>query len=225
MRSALALFLVVALSVAASAQRDLAARADTLMAPYDRADKFWGTVMLAIHGRVVFTRSYGMADLAWKVPNVDSTKYEVASLTKAFTGMAIVQLAAQGKLRIEDPISKCYAAPPSWKEITIGNLLTHTSGLPNNAIKDFAKGVDVSYTPEELIETFRDRPLQFPPGTKWAYTNTEYYLLAYLIGKLSGGKLRRLPRTPHLRTAWDEGFRVCPDNRRSTPACGRVCAR
>jgi len=64
--------------------------------------------------------------------------------------------------------------------------LTHTSGLPNNEIKDFTKGIDVPYTPEELIATFRDRPLKFAPGTKWAYTNTEYYLLAYLVEKLSG---------------------------------------
>ena len=179
--------LILSLSLAASSQNDLATRADALIVPYAHADRFWGTVLVASHGRVQFEKSYGLADLAWKVPNSNLSKYEIASLTKAFTGVAIVQLAAQGRLRLEDSISKYYAAsPPSWKDITIEQLLTHSSGLPNNEIKDFNKGMNVSYTPEELIATFRERPLKFAPGTRWAYTNTEYYLLAYLIEKLSG---------------------------------------
>lgn len=179
--------LLLGLSIAASAQANFATRADTLVAPYAQVDKFWGTVLIASHGRTLFTKSYGMADLAWKVPNSDSSKYEIASLTKAFTGMAIVQLAAKGKLRIDDPISKYYApAPSEWEGVTIEEVLTHTSGLPNNQIKDYTKGIDVPYTSEELMATFRGRPLQFAPGTRWAYTNTEYYLLAYLIEKLSG---------------------------------------
>jgi CubicO group peptidase (beta-lactamase class C family) len=77
------------------------------------------------------------------------------------------------------------ATGPSFGE-TRHQLLTHTSGFPNNELANFTQGLCTPYTPDDLIKTFRDRPLAFPPGTKWAYTNTEYYLLAYLIEKLSG---------------------------------------
>lgn len=88
---------------------------------------------------------------------------------------------------MDDPVSKFYkGAPLSWQGITIHHLLTHTSGIPNNELSDFPKGIAASYTPDELIQTFRDRPLAFAPGTKWAYTNTEYYLLAYIIEHVSG---------------------------------------
>jgi CubicO group peptidase (beta-lactamase class C family) len=84
-------------------------------------------------------------------------------------------------------VTKYYGnAPSSWKLVTINELVTHTSGLPNNDIPNFTKGIAVPYTIEELIATFRDRPLAHPPGTAWAYTNTEYYLLAYIIEKVSG---------------------------------------
>jgi CubicO group peptidase (beta-lactamase class C family) len=65
-------------------------------------------------------------------------------------------------------------------------LLTHTSGIVNNDVKDYSKGITVPYSFDELIETFRDRPLSFEPGTGWQYTNTEYVLLAYVIEKVSG---------------------------------------
>jgi CubicO group peptidase (beta-lactamase class C family) len=90
---------------------------------------------------------------------------------------------------LNDPVSKYYpASPPAWKAITIAELLTHTSGIPNNEMKDFNKGITTPYTNEELIATFRERPLKFVPGQDWAYTNTEYYLLAYIIEKVSGEK-------------------------------------
>jgi D-alanyl-D-alanine carboxypeptidase len=113
--------------------------------------------------------------------------FEIASITKQFTAVAILQLAEAGKLSVQDPVSKFYSqAPESWHAITVQELLTHTSGLPSNELKDFTKGIAVLYTPEELIQTFRNRPLVAAPGTKWAYTNTEYYLLAYIIEQLSG---------------------------------------
>ena len=84
-------------------------------------------------------------------------KYEIASLTKAFTAMAIVQLEADGKLKVTDHVAKYYLpAPAAWKTITIDELLTHTSGIPNNQVKDFSKRITVPYTLGELIATFRD---------------------------------------------------------------------
>ena len=144
-------------------------------------------VLVTRPGKPVFERAYGEAVAGWRIPNTVTTQFEIASLTKQFTGAAILQLAEAGKLGLEDPVSHYYAqAPATWSVITIRQLVTHTSGLPNNEIKDFNKGIATAYTPEELIATFRDRPLAAPPGTAWAYTNTEYYLLAYIIQQVSG---------------------------------------
>jgi D-alanyl-D-alanine carboxypeptidase len=171
-----------------SSQTVFQKRADSLVSNY-AGDRFWGTVLVAHDGRIEFEKAYGIADIVWNVPTPMEAKYEIASLTKAFTAMAIVQLEADGKLKVTDPVAKYYLpAPAAWKTITIDELLTHTSGIPNNQIKDFSKGITVPYTLGELIATFRDRPLQFTPGTDWAYTNTEYYLLAYIIENLSGEK-------------------------------------
>jgi CubicO group peptidase (beta-lactamase class C family) len=124
---------------------------------------------------------------SWNVLNTPATKFELASLTKQFTGASILLLAQAGKLKLNDPISKYFPqAPISWREITIQEVVTHTSGIPNNELKDYSKGICVPYELDELIATFKDRPLKFKPGSEWSYTNTEYYLLAYIIQKVSG---------------------------------------
>ena len=139
------------------------------------------------NGHVVVEKSYGLAVEEWKVPNSPDTKFEIASVSKQFTAAAILQLVDSGKLQLDDPVRKYYLeAPSNWKGITVHQLLTHTSGLPNNHVENFTKGICLPYTPDELIKTFRDRPLAFAPGSSWAYTNTEYYLLAFIIEKLSG---------------------------------------
>ncbi len=151
------------------------------------AKHFSGTIVAERDGRVILERSYGNASEEWRVPNSASTRFEIASLSKQFTAAAILQLSDAGKLNVGDPITRYYPkAPSSWKAITIHHLLTHTSGLPNNRLEDFSKGVCTVYTPDELIGTFLNRPLVFQPGTSWRYTNTEYYLLALVIEKVSG---------------------------------------
>jgi D-alanyl-D-alanine carboxypeptidase len=148
---------------------------------------FRGSVLVQKDGEVLFEKGFGLAVEGWGIPNSPDTIFEIASLTKQFTAAAILQLVESGKVELDDPVTKYYKdAPDSWARITIHQLLTHTSGIPNNDLKDFTKGICVPYSPEELIQTFRTRPLTFPPGTKWAYTDTEYYLLAYIIEKVSG---------------------------------------
>ncbi|SRR5579859_14297 len=160
---------------------------DNVVSSYVSDHHFRGSVLVVKKGEILLRKGYGVASEAWQVSDSADTRYEIASLTKQFTGAAILQLAASGKLKLDDPVSRYYAAAPaSWKDVTVRELANHTSGLPNNEIKDFTKGITVPYSWDELLATFRDRPLAFRPGTGWAYTNTEYYLLAYIIEKLSG---------------------------------------
>jgi D-alanyl-D-alanine carboxypeptidase len=187
MKKVLVSFLLIACSTLYAQTGSLENWTDSYISGLPPTQHFRGNILVERDGQVLLKKSYGLADESWSVPNVTDGRFEIASVSKQFTAVAILQLAEAGKLSIQDRVSKFYPqAPESWHAITIEELLTHTSGLPNNDLKDFTKGIAVPYTPEELIQTFRDRPLVAPPGTKWAYTNTEYYLLAYIIEKLSG---------------------------------------
>ena len=183
----LALFLSGAAAESQELDSSFQARADAYVRALAGQGRFRGSILVWSKGNTVLEKSYGSAVEAWSIPNVPATKFELASLTKQFTGAGILLLAQSGKLNVNDPVSKYFVgAPDSWKEITIHQLVTHTSGIPNNELKDFTKGICVPYTIDELIGTFRDRPLKFKPGSAWNYTNMEYYLLAYVIQKVSG---------------------------------------
>ena len=189
MQKAACLLLLIVWSVPCNAQ-NFATRADKYVAAYVEQGKFMGAVLVARDGRVLFERGYGLADIAWNVPVTPQTKFNIASLTKQFTGMAVLQLAEAGKLKLDDPVSKYYKdAPKAWEKITLYHLLSHTSGLPElKGLDEFTKGLAQPYTPTELIATFRDKPLDFPPGAKRAYNNRGYYLLGYVIEQVSGLK-------------------------------------
>jgi D-alanyl-D-alanine carboxypeptidase len=183
------LFLILLCTAAHAQQENLGDWMDAYVRRLAPDKHFRGNILVEPDGRVVLDRSYGLAVEGWNIPNSSDTRFELASVSKQFTDAAILQLAEAGKLSVDDPIAKYYKnAPQTWQGITIHQLLTHTSGLPNNKVADFSKGIAAAYTPDELIQTFRNRPLAFAPGTKWAYTNTEYYLLAWLIEQLSGEK-------------------------------------
>jgi D-alanyl-D-alanine carboxypeptidase len=183
----IALVSLVAVLPTIAGGQSFESKASEFVSKYASEGKFRGVILVGRGGKILVEKAYGNAVEAWNVQNAAKTRFELASLTKQFTGAAILQLAQAGKLNLDDPVSKYYKqAPDAWSQITIRELANHTSGLPNNGLKDFQKGVCVSYTPEELIASFKDRPLNFTPGTSWAYTNTEYYLLAYIIQTVSG---------------------------------------
>ena len=109
-----------------------------------------------------------------------------------FTAASILLLEERGKLKTDDPVKKYIAdAPPAWDKITIYNLLTHTSGIPNfTSFPDYHSSEATPTTPEKLVARFRDKPLDFQPGEKWSYSNSGYVLLGYLIEKISGKSYR-----------------------------------
>jgi CubicO group peptidase (beta-lactamase class C family) len=147
--------------------------------PYVDAQMFMGSVLVAKDGKVVFSKSYGMADLEWSVPNSSTTRFNIASMTKQFTAASILLLEDRGKLKTDDPVKKYLPdAPAAWDKITIYHLLTHTSGIADNAAQ-YVPG-----PPEKLL--FRDVPLKSQPGEQWAYTNLGYIVLGYLLEKVSG---------------------------------------
>ena len=167
----------------------LAQKAEALIQPMVKADQFSGAVLVARNGVPVFEKAYGLADREWGIPNDPETKFRIGSITKEFTATAILQLAENEKLSIDDPVSKYYSGgPPAWSAITIRNLLTHTSGIPTytDIPKFFDGEARLDRTPEEIIKLTQGKPLQFEPGSKFLYDNTGYILLGYIVEKVSG---------------------------------------
>ncbi|MCH7839507.1 MAG: beta-lactamase family protein [Planctomycetes bacterium] len=168
--------------------------AKALEAHMDRlveADAFSGAVLLAKDGKVLFKQAYGLASKRFNVPNKTDTKFNLGSMNKMFTSVAILQLVERGKLSLEDPLSKFLSTDWLPQEITekirIKHLLTHTSGLGSyfnetymNSAKALFRNLD-DYKP--LIT---DSTLAFDPGTDWQYSNTGMFLLGVVIEKATG---------------------------------------
>jgi len=153
-------------------------------------------VSLAIvrDGRTIKTQGYGFANIELKAPATKDTVYEIGSNTKQFTAAAIMILVDEGKVRLEDPVTKYFPeAPEAWRGITIRHLLTHSSGIQNHVavprwLNVFRTNLTFETTPtrEERLKMFFKLPLEFQPGESWAYDNTGYYLLGIVIEKASG---------------------------------------
>ncbi|MEO8726715.1 MAG: serine hydrolase [Acidobacteriaceae bacterium] len=155
---------------------------------YYNQKQFMGSVLVARGDQVVFSKSYGYANLEWQNAFTADTKFRLGSLTKQFTAACIMLLQEDGKLKTSDRVSKYVLnAPAAWQKITMRNLLTHTSGIPNfTSLADYAKTQALPTTPEKTMARFLDLPLDFQPGEKFEYSNSNYIVLGYIIEKASG---------------------------------------
>jgi CubicO group peptidase (beta-lactamase class C family) len=194
MKTILTLFacaLAVGAQIAAAADldTDFAQMADARIQTYVSKNQFSGTVLVARDGKPVFRKAYGLANREWNIPNTVDTKFRLGSITKQFTATLILHLAEQGKLKLDDPVSKYYTdAPAAWAKITVHHLLTHTSGIPSyTALPDFfPKHSQSPLTPGEIVKLTQSMPLEFEPGTQFRYDNTGYILLGYIVEKVTG---------------------------------------
>ncbi|GIQ57481.1 serine hydrolase [Flavobacterium collinsii] len=148
-----------------------------------------GAVFLAVKkGKVMYRKAFGMANLEMGIQMQPEFVFEIGSMTKQFTAVAVLMLAEQGKLKLDDEITKFIPDyPTNGNKITLHHLLTHTSGIKDftsmKAIKDIAKR-DLS--PKELVDFFKNEPADFKPGEQYKYCNSGYVLLGYIIEKVSG---------------------------------------
>jgi D-alanyl-D-alanine carboxypeptidase len=182
------LLLLFVLTLCACAQ-DVANRADTYVQAFVNQNRFQGSVLLAQDGKPVFRKAYGLANVEWDVSNTPDTKFRLGSITKQFTSALILQLVEQGKVKLDDSIRKYYPqAPESWQPVTIHHLLCHESGIPSYTEVPgfFEKQSFAPRTPAEIVQLTQDKPLEFPPGTKFKYDNTGYILLGVVIEKVTG---------------------------------------
>lgn len=151
---------------------------------YLKEKKFSGSALISRDGKILLSKGYGYANRNRMIPITTHTKFRIGSNTKQFTAMAILMLQERGRLNVQDKICRYIRdCPDAWKEITIHQLLTHTSGIPD--YQSFFRWADP--TQEEIIARLKNEPLDFKPGERYGkYSNTGYILLGEIIEQVSG---------------------------------------
>jgi CubicO group peptidase (beta-lactamase class C family) len=145
--------------------------------------KFNGSALVAKNGVILLNKGYGYRNATDKVANNEQTIFQLGSVTKQFTSAVILKLQEEKKLSVSDKLSKYFPGYPKGDSITIEQLLTHTSGIYNytNDGKFMANEVTKSANREMMMALFKDKPLDFSPGSSWSYSNSGYSLLGYII--------------------------------------------
>ncbi len=185
----LSLFLSISQLAAQTSNAALSTEIDQLLQEHFKADGSGAAVLVSQKGKVLYHKAFGMANLELGVPLRTDHIFRIGSVTKQFTGAAILKLVEEGKLSLQDELTKFIPDyPTQGKKITVEHLLTHTSGIksytdmkewdPQTHRKDF--------TPTELIEFFKNQPMDFEPDAEWRYNNSGYILLGFIIEKVSG---------------------------------------
>lgn len=147
-----------------------------------------GSVIVTKGGETVFSAGYGLANREHNVPNTPDTKFRIGSITKQFTALGILMLRDRGRLDVTDWVGQHVPGlPASWRDLTIHQLLTHTSGIMHSwALPGFTETMAVPTTLDETLARFFDQPLLFEPGTDFTYSGVGYFLLAKVIEVVSG---------------------------------------
>lgn len=171
-------------------EAEIVAAADRLAAEYLSKKGAVGlSVAVALDGDVIVGKGYGLAEVEHSVKADADTLFRVGSITKQFTAVAVMRLVEQGRLSLDDPVTKHLPGyNAQGREITIRHLLTHTSGIKNyTELKQImVDAPEREIERQTLLDMVQKEPLAFDPGTKTAYTNTGYYLLGMIIEKVSG---------------------------------------
>jgi CubicO group peptidase (beta-lactamase class C family) len=217
MLAGLATAIALAMPLQTAAPTDVAAKVDAVFSRWTAATPGCA-VGVSVDGKPVFRRAYGMADLEHDVPNAPDAIFEAGSVSKQFTAAAVLLLARDGKLSLEDAVRKYipelrdYGAP-----LTIRHMLTHTSGLRDwGSIEDIAgwPRTTRAYTHAHVLDIVsRQKALNFAPGTDWSYSNTGYNLAAILVARVSGMSFaafsaeRIFKPLGMTRTSWRDDFR------------------
>ncbi len=160
---------------------------DSLFAPLIDRDMVSGSILIARDGHILLAKGYGIANREHDSANTAETVYSLASITKSFTAIAILQLWGQGLLSLDDPVSKYLPDYPQGDRITLRHLLTHTSGIRSYVyLPAYARNERLPLRIEEVIDWFKNEPLEFSPGDHFSYSNSGYALLTYVIQAVSG---------------------------------------
>jgi len=177
-----------------SVDNGISAKVDAYVNGEMRAEKIPGLALAIVRdGKIVKAQGYGLANIELDVAVKPETIFQTGSVGKQFTATAVMMLVEDGKIRLDDPVGKYLpGSPATWNNVTVRNLLTHTSGIPDyesdSVTKKDAAFINLrnDYTEDELFAKFSGLPLDFPTGSKWSYSNSGYVILGILIHKVTG---------------------------------------
>ena len=199
----LVLVLVLAAQGVIACAQSLQDKLDEYMTANARIGKFNGVVLVAKDGKILLQKGYGWRDVSKHVAHDEHSIFQIGSITKQFTATVILYLQEKGKLNVQDKLSKFLPDFPNGDSISIAQLLSHTSGVYNytrdgkfmnsEAIKSIAL--------DSLIRVFKNKPLDFKPGTRFSYSNSGYILLGAVIQKVSGKPYEQMVREVIFRPA------------------------
>ncbi|HRH51358.1 MAG TPA: serine hydrolase [Panacibacter sp.] len=163
--------------------QDAGNKIDELISAYSKLNKFNGSALVAKNGTILLNKGYGYRNAADKLMNNEESIFQLGSITKQFTAAVILKLQEEKKLKVTDKLSKFFPDYPKGDSITIKQLLTHTSGIYSytNDGNFMANEITKNKSREEMMALFKDKPLDFSPGTGWNYSNSGYSLLGYII--------------------------------------------
>jgi CubicO group peptidase (beta-lactamase class C family) len=189
MKRAAALLALVLMPVLASAATR-SEKIDALLNSYHKLRQFNGSALVAEGGKVILKKGYGFANMEWQIPNAPDTKFRLGSITKQFTAMVIMQLVAEGKIGLDEPLTKYlpdYRSDTGGK-VTIRHLLTHTSGIPSytNLPGFIQNETRDPYKVADFVKKYASGDLAFEPGSRFAYNNSGYFLLGAIIERITG---------------------------------------
>jgi CubicO group peptidase (beta-lactamase class C family) len=181
------IFLLLAFPLALHAQKNYDKLLDAYMTAETGLRDFNGVVMVVQKDKTLYRKAFGLADMEWNVPNTVDTKFRIGSVTKQFTAACILQLEEQGKLSVNDKLNKYIPDYPKGDSITIHMLLNHSSGIKNyTSLPEFWPKAILPLSKDSMIALFKNKPLDFPPGSKFSYSNSGYFLLGVIVEKASG---------------------------------------
>ena len=184
----LAVLWVATAPLQATANEALSEQLHQIVKRYEDGAGFMGAALVMHENEALLRDGFGMANLEHSVPNTPMTKFRIGSVSKQFTAAGILLLADWGDLNLDGAVeSYLDGIAPEWSEVTIHHLLTHTAGIPNfTSFPDYSQLKMHTSTPRSLMEHWIDRPLEFSPGARFAYSNSGYVTLAAVIEELSG---------------------------------------
>ena len=195
----LGLFFIALNSITSEASGQSKSRKlNSLITQYHHTGQFNGVALVVERGRVIHKKAFGYANFEWKIPNTPDTKFRIGSITKSFTAILTLQLVERGKIKLDDRITDYLPgfSPKTGDRITVRQLLTHTSGLPDyNNVPEFFRAVHSGLLSNaEILKRISEYDLLFEPGTKFNYSNDGYRVLGAIIERVAGKSYEQVLR-------------------------------
>jgi CubicO group peptidase (beta-lactamase class C family) len=183
------LFLILAPCLA-SAQTKKAVEIDAFVRPLVKANQFSGVILASYKGNLIYEKAFGMAQAELGVPNHIDTRFAIASVTKPMTQAITIRLIEEGKLGLQDKLSKWLPDFPNGEQITVEMLIQHRSGIPHRGTKEVEESL--RYTAADMVEKAKQVKLEFKPGEDEGYSSLGYSVLARVLELASGKNFSQL---------------------------------